>query len=65
MEMEVWRGRKTGAYGSVHLDGDLASCLDLSEVLGGADLDVLSERGRSEGDEGDGELHCTGWRVRC
>ena len=53
-----------GAYGSVHLDGNLASCLDLSEVLRRADLDVLSERGRSECDEGDGELHCIGWTVR-
>ena len=46
-----------GAYGSVHLDGDLAPCLDLSEVLGGADLDALRERGRGQSSEGDGELH--------
>ena len=58
-------GEKTGgegkdAYGSVHLDGDVASGLDLGEVRGGADLDALGERGRGEGDESESELHGAG-----
>lgn len=49
-------------YRSVHLDSDLASSFELSQVLGaGVNLDVLGERGRSQSSsERDGEFYGDG-----